>query len=96
MEKATSQPLTELLTVLRSDMPYVKNKWLNAVRKFTSAYASTEPPKVGIAPPTTYIPTTQDKAIDAIIDPCKSNPLPTECTEKALEGEHSHATEETP
>ena len=97
MEKATSQPLTELLTVLRSDTPYVKNKWLNAVRKFTSAYASTEPRKVGTAPPTTYIPTTQDEAIDANTNPCKSNPpLPTGHTEKVLEGEHSHATEETP
>ena len=96
MEKATSQPLTELLTVLRSDTPYVKNKWLNAVRKFTSAYASTEPPKVGTAPPTTYIPTTQDEAIDAINDPCKLNPLPTGRTEKVLEGEHSHAPEEIP
>ena len=96
MEKATSRPLTELLTVLRSDTPYVKNKWLNAVRKFTSAYSSTEMPKVGTAPPTTYIPTTQDEAIDAIIDPCKSNPLPTGRTEKVLEGEHSHAPEEIP
>ena len=97
MEKATSQPLTELLTVLRSNTPYVKNKWLNAVRKFTSAYSSTETPKVGTAPPTTYIPTTQDEAIDATTNPCKLNPpLPTGHTEKVLEGEHSHVTEETP
>ena len=96
MEKATSRPLTELLTVLRSNTPYVKNKWLNAVRKFTSAYSSTETPKVGTAPPTTYIPPTQDEAIDAINDPCKLNPLPTGRTEKVLEGEHSHAPEEIP
>ena len=97
MEKATSRPLTELLTVLRSDTPYVKNKWLNAVRKFTSAYSLTETPKVGTAPPTTYIPTTQDEAIDATTNPCKLNPpLPTGHTEKVLEGEHSPVSEEIP
>ena len=97
MEKATSQPLTELLTVLRSDTPYVKNKWLNAVRKFTSAYSSTEAPKVGTAPPTTYIPTTHSEAIDATTNYCKLNPqLPTVHTEKVLEGEHSPVSEEIP
>ena len=97
MEKATSRPLTELLTVLRSDTPYVKNKWLNAVRKFTSAYSSTETPKVGTAPPTTYIPTTQNEAIDATTNYCKLNPqLPTVHTEKVLEGEHSPVSEEIP
>ena len=97
MEKATSQPLTELLTVLRSDTPYVKNKWLNAVRKFTSAYSSTETPKVGTAPPTTYIPTTHSEAIDATTNDCKLNPrLPIVHTEKVLEGEHSPVSEENP
>ena len=97
MEKATSRPLTELLTVLRSNTPYVKNKWLNAVRKFTSAYSSTETPKVGTAPPTTYIPTTQSEAIDATTNYCKLNPqLPTVHTEKVLEGEHSPVSEEIP
>ena len=97
MEKATSQPLTELLTVLRSDTPYVKNKWLNAVRKFTSAYSSTETPKVGTAPPTTYIPTTHSEAIDATTNYCKLNPqLPIVHTEKVLEGEHSPVSEEIP
>ena len=97
MEKATSQPLTELLTVLRSDTPYVKNKWLNAVRKFTSAYSSTETPKVGTAPPTTYIPTTHSEAIDATTNDCKLNPwLPVVHTEKVLEGEHSPVSEENP
>ena len=97
MEKVTSQPLTELLTVLRSDTPYVKNKWLNAVRKFTSAYSSTETPKVGTAPPTTYIPTTHSEAIDATTNDCKLNPqLPERHTEKVLEGEHSPVSEEIP
>ena len=97
MEKATSQPLTELLTVLRSDTPYVKNKWLNAVRKFTSAYSSTETPKVGTAPPTTYIPTTHSEAIDATTNYCKLNPqLPIVHTEKVLEGEHLPVSEEIP
>ena len=97
MEKATSRPLTELLTVLRSDTPYVKNKWLNAVRKFTSAYSSTETPKVGTAPPTTYIPTTHSEAIDATTNYCKLNPqLPIVHTEKVLEGEHSPVSEENP
>ena len=97
MEKATSQPLTELLTVLRSDTPYVKNKWLNAVRKFTSAYSSTETPKVGTAPPTTYIPTTHSEAIDATTNYCKLNPqLPERHTEKVLEGEHLPVSEEIP
>ena len=97
MEKATSRPLTELLTVLRSDTPYVKNKWLNAVRKFTSAYSSTETPKVGTAPPTTYIPTTHSEAIDATTNDCKLNPqLPERHTEKVLEGEHLPVSEEIP
>ena len=97
MEKATSRPLTELLTVLRSDTPYVKNKWLNAVRKFTSAYSSTETPKVGIAPPSTYLPTTSSEAIDATTDCCMLSPhLPERHTEKVLEGEHLPVSEETP
>ena len=92
-----SQPLTELLTVLRSDTPYVKNKWLNAVRKFTSAYSSTETPKVGTAPPSTYLPTTSSEAIDATTDCCKLSPhLPERHTEKVLEGEHLPVSEETP
>ena len=92
-----SQPLTELLTVLRSDTPYVKNKWLNAVRKFTSAYSSTEAPKVGIAPPSTYLPTTSSEAIDATTDYCKLSPhLPERHTEKVLEGELLPVSEETP
>ena len=63
-----------------------------------NAYASTEPPKVGTAPPTAYLLPTQDTAIDApgTNDPCKLNPLLTRRTEKVLEGEHSHPPGETP
>ena len=97
MEKATSQPLVELLNVLRSDTPYVKNKWLNAVRKFTSAYTSSEPLKVGNAPPKIHVVSTQNKVIDASnnnTNLCKLNPITTRRIEEVPNGEHLNLPDE--
>ena len=98
MEKATSQPLTELLTVLRSDTPYVKNKWLNAFRKFTNAYTSSEPSKVGIAPPEIHVVSTQNEAIDASnnnTNLCKVSPITTRRIEEVPNREHFNLPDET-
>ena len=52
---------------------------------------------MGIAPPSTYLPTTSSEAIDATTDCCKLSPhLPERHTEKVLEGEHLPVSEETP